>query len=53
MNIAEHLPIICPTSYKKLFEKDEKTFRGVPSIGYSFWYNKAIKSEGNKPTQNK
>jgi len=26
----------------------KKLLGGVASIGYSFWYNKAIKSEGNK-----
>ena len=33
---------------KKLFEKRYKYFKTLPSIGHPFWYNKAIKSEGNK-----
>jgi len=29
-------------------KKEEKRFRGEKGIGYAFWYNMAIKSEGNK-----
>jgi len=36
------------SSRKKLFEKEEKRFRGRKGIGYLLRYNMAIKSEGNK-----
>ena len=36
---------------EKTFDINEKSFWGIRSIGYPFWYNMAIKSEASKPTQ--
>ena len=45
---VHHRIIKCLSSRKKLFEKEEKRFRGRKGIGYLLRYNMAIKSEGNK-----
>ncbi len=56
-NIYEHFstrPHTLPTTIhrllKKLFEKVQKLSWGIRSIGYPFWYNTGVKSEGHEDT---